>query len=120
MTGRPVESSARSGRRPSRGGWRALLMATAAARPVRQPWTYAQAGTIMGQFVGALKSALPNALLSMDISPWVGTNNNTGSNGSDNGRNWYSNFDMTQFTFINTPEPPTHMWLHRGKHGPTR
>ena len=67
-----------------------------------QPWTYAQAGMIMGQFVSALKSALPNALFSMDISPWVGTNNNTGSNGSDNGRNWYSNFDMTQFTFINT------------------
>jgi hypothetical protein len=67
-----------------------------------QPWTYAQAGQIMGQFVGALKSALPNALFSMDISPWVSTNNNTGSNGSDNGANWYSNFDMTQFTFINT------------------
>jgi hypothetical protein len=67
-----------------------------------QPWTYAQAGQIMGQFVGAMKPALPNALFSMDISPWVGTNNNTGSNGSDNGLNWYSNFDMSQFTFINT------------------
>ncbi len=67
-----------------------------------QPWTYAQAGQIMGQFVGAMKASLPNALFSMDISPWVGTNNNTGSNGSDNGANWYSNFDMTQFTFINT------------------
>ena len=67
-----------------------------------QPWTYAQAGQIMGQFVGAMKPTLPNALFSMDISPWVGTNNNTGSNGSDNGANWYSNFDMTQFTFVNT------------------
>ncbi len=67
-----------------------------------KPWTYAQAGQIMGQFVGAMKASLPNALFSMDISPWVGTNNNTGSNGSDNGANWYSNFDMTQFTFINT------------------
>jgi hypothetical protein len=67
-----------------------------------QPWTYAQAGQIMGQFVGAMKASLPNALFSMDISPWVGTNNNTGSNGSDNGANWYSFFDMTQFTFINT------------------
>ncbi len=67
-----------------------------------QPWTYAQAGQIMGQFVGAMKASLPNALFSMDISPWVGTNNNTGSNGSDNGANWYSFFDMTQFTFVNT------------------
>jgi len=67
-----------------------------------QPWTYAQAGQYMGQFVAALKSSLPNALFSIDISPWVSTNNNTGSNGSDNGANWYSFFDMTQFTFINT------------------
>ncbi len=67
-----------------------------------QPWTYAQAGQIMGQFVGAMKASLPNALFSMDISPWVGTNDNTGSNGSDNGANWYSFFDMTQFTFVNT------------------
>jgi hypothetical protein len=67
-----------------------------------QPWTFAQAGQIMGQFVAAMKPSLPNAVFSMDISPWVGTNNKTGSDGSDNGKNWYSNFDMTQFTFINT------------------
>jgi len=66
------------------------------------PWTFQQAGQIMGQFVAAIKQYLPNAAFSMDISPWVGTNNNTGSDGSDNGKNWYSNFDMTQFTFINT------------------
>ncbi|HLK91773.1 MAG TPA: hypothetical protein VKZ18_17920 [Polyangia bacterium] len=66
------------------------------------PWTFAQAGQIMGQFVAAMKQYLPNAAFSMDISPWVGTNNNTGSDGSDNGKNWYSNFDLTQFTFINT------------------
>jgi hypothetical protein len=67
-----------------------------------QPWTFAQAGQIMSQFVNAMKPYLPNALFSMDISPWVGTNNNTGSNGSDNGKNWYSFFDMSLFTFINT------------------
>jgi hypothetical protein len=66
------------------------------------PWTFAQAGQIMSQFVAAIKTYLPNAAFSMDISPWVGTNNNTGGDGSDNGKNWYSYFDMSQFTFINT------------------
>jgi hypothetical protein len=66
------------------------------------PWTFAQAAQLMSQFVAAMKTYLPNAAFSMDISPWVGTNNNTGSDGSDNGKNWYSYFDMSQFTFINT------------------
>jgi hypothetical protein len=67
-----------------------------------QPWTFAQAGQIMSQFVAAVKQYLPNAAFSMDISPWVGTNNNTGGDGSDNGKNWYSYFDLSLFTFINT------------------
>jgi hypothetical protein len=58
--------------------------------------TEAQAGTIMGQFVDAVKQYLPNAYFSLDISPWVGTN------GSDNGKEWYSHFDLTKFSFINT------------------
>ncbi|HVT10594.1 MAG TPA: hypothetical protein VHO67_24205, partial [Polyangia bacterium] len=66
------------------------------------PWTYQQAGQIMSQFVNAMKPYLPNAAFSMDISPWVGTSNNTGGDGSDNGKNWYSYFDMSLFTFINT------------------
>jgi hypothetical protein len=57
-----------------------------------QPWTAAQAGTNMTALVNALKSSLPNAVFSMDISPWI----------SNNGANWYPNFDMTLFTFINT------------------
>jgi hypothetical protein len=57
-----------------------------------QPWTAAQAGTNMTAIVTALKSSLPNAVFSMDISPWV----------PNNGANWYTNFDMTLFTFINT------------------
>jgi hypothetical protein len=61
-----------------------------------QPWTPAQSGQIMGQFVNAMKKNLPNAIFSLDISPWVG------GNGGDNGRAWYANFDMTLFTFINT------------------
>jgi hypothetical protein len=62
-----------------------------------QPWTGAQAGKIMSQFVSAIKKHLPNAVFSMDISPWVAPND-----GEDNGKQWYANFDMTQFTFINT------------------
>ncbi len=50
----------------------------------------------MGQFVDAVRQYLPNAYFSLDISPWVGTN------GSDNGKDWYSDFDMTKFSFINT------------------
>jgi hypothetical protein len=66
------------------------------------PWTFAKAGEIMSQLVNAVKTYLPNAAFSMDISPWVGTNDNTGGDGSDNGKNWYSNFDMGLFTFIST------------------
>lgn len=62
-----------------------------------QPWSPALAGQIMSQFVGALKKHLPNAIFSMDISPWVAPNN-----GSDHGASWFANFDMSLFTFINT------------------
>lgn len=62
-----------------------------------QPWSAADAGKIMGQFVNAIKKHLPNAVFSMDISPWVAPDN-----GSDNGKQWYSNFDMSLFTFVNT------------------
>ena len=34
---------------------------------------------------------------SIDVSPWVPPNN-----GSDNGASWFSNFDMSLFTFVNT------------------
>ncbi|HEY4104337.1 MAG TPA: hypothetical protein VGM44_10615 [Polyangiaceae bacterium] len=61
-----------------------------------QAWTPQQAGQMMGQLVAALKTSLPNAVFSIDVSPWVG------SNGTDNGKAWYANFDMTQFTFVNT------------------
>lgn len=61
------------------------------------PWTAAEAGQIMSQFVAALKSSLPNARFSLDVSPWVPPNN-----GSDNGASWFSNFDMSLFTFVNT------------------
>ncbi|MFZ5892032.1 MAG: hypothetical protein ACOY0T_13330 [Myxococcota bacterium] len=61
-----------------------------------QPWSASQAGQIMSQLVAALKTSLPNARFSIDASPWVG------SNGSDNGAAWFSNFNMSLFTFVNT------------------
>ncbi len=61
------------------------------------PWTPAEAGQMMTEFVDALKSSLPNARFSIDASPWVAPNN-----GSDHGASWYSNFDMSLFTFVNT------------------
>ena len=60
-------------------------------------WTPARAGQIMTQFVTAIRKHLPNAVFSMDVSPWVPPNN-----GEDNGRQWFSNFDMSLFTFIHT------------------
>jgi hypothetical protein len=61
------------------------------------PFTGTEAGQMLGQIVQALKSALPNALFSIDASPWVAPNN-----GSDNGKQWYSNFDLSLFSFVNT------------------
>jgi hypothetical protein len=60
------------------------------------PWTAAQAGSRMTELVNALKASLPNARFSIDVSPWVG------SNGTDNGKAWFANFDMSLFTFVNT------------------
>jgi hypothetical protein len=60
------------------------------------PWTAAQAGAKMTELVNALKTSLPNAYFSLDVSPWVG------SNGSDNGKAWYANFNLSLFTFVNT------------------
>jgi len=62
-----------------------------------QPWTAAQAGTRMTELVNALKTNLPNARFSMDVSPWVAP-----GNGSDHGAQWFSNFDMSLFSFVNT------------------
>lgn len=62
-----------------------------------QPWTSAQAGQMLGQIVVALKSSLPNARFSIDASPWVAP-----TNGMDNGKAWYANFDLSLFTFVNT------------------
>ena len=60
------------------------------------PLTKQEAGMIMGQYVSAMQKHLPNAYFSIDISPWVD------DNGATNGKAWYSNFDLSKFTFANT------------------
>jgi hypothetical protein len=60
------------------------------------PMSKAEAGMILGQYVAALKQSLPNAYFSIDISPWVD------DNGATNGKDWYSHFDLSQFTYVNT------------------
>jgi hypothetical protein len=56
------------------------------------PLTGAEAANYMSQMIAAVKQYLPNAVFSMDISPWE----------PSNGCSWYSNFDMTEFTFTAT------------------
>ena len=58
--------------------------------------TQAEAGQLMAEIVSTVRSAMPNAIFSMDVSPWVG------QNGKDNGAQWFGNFTMSDFTFINT------------------
>lgn len=60
------------------------------------PMSKTEAADIIEQYVGAIKESLPNAFFSLDISPWVD------DNGATNGRDWYSQFDLSLFTFINT------------------
>jgi hypothetical protein len=58
--------------------------------------TREETADIMKQYVLAIKESLPNARFSMDISPWVD------DNGATNGQAWYSLFDLSLFTFVNT------------------
>ena len=60
------------------------------------PMTKEEAAKIIGQYVDAIRSSLPNAYFSIDVSPWVD------DNGSTNGQDWYSHFDLSKFTFANT------------------
>ena len=56
------------------------------------PFSGAEAASYMSQMIAAVKQILPNAVFSMDVSPWE----------PNNGCDWYSFFDMSQFTFVNT------------------
>jgi hypothetical protein len=57
-----------------------------------QAYTFAEAGQIMARLVATVKKNLPNAVFSMDISPWI----------PDNGAAWYSKFTLSDFSFVNT------------------
>ena len=54
--------------------------------------TATEAGDIMARLVATVRQSLPNAIFSLDISPWI----------PNNGRDWYSHFKMDDFSFINT------------------
>jgi hypothetical protein len=55
------------------------------------PLSFADAGNFMKELVAKVRESLPNAVFSMDISPWV----------SDPSK-WYGAFKMDDFTYINT------------------
>lgn len=55
------------------------------------PLTITEAGAFMGEMVATIKKNLPNAVFSLDISPWIA-----------NPTAWYAAFDMGAFTYINT------------------
>jgi len=56
-----------------------------------QSLTAAEAGALMHEIVTAVKAILPNAVFSLDISPWI-----------SNPTQWYGAFTMSDFTFMNT------------------
>jgi hypothetical protein len=56
------------------------------------PLSGAEAANYMSQMIATVKQSLPNAVFSMDTSPWM----------PSNGCGWYPFFNMGQFTFINT------------------
>jgi hypothetical protein len=57
-----------------------------------QALTAKEAGDFMTQMVTTVKQNLPNAVFSLDVSPWM----------PNNGRDWYSSFNLADFTFIHT------------------
>ncbi len=49
------------------------------------------AGALMHEIIAKIKSTLPNAVISMDISPWV-----------PNQSSWFDKFQMDDFAYMNT------------------
>jgi hypothetical protein len=64
------------------------------------PLTGAEAANYMSQMIATVKQYLPNAVFSMDISPWEPNNGCAGNPASNLG--WYPFFNMSEFTFIST------------------
>jgi hypothetical protein len=65
------------------------------------PLSGAEAANYMSQMIATVKKYLPNAVFSMDTSPWM-TNNGCAGTNTTTDPGWYSFFDMSQFTFVNT------------------
>lgn len=55
------------------------------------PLTFTEAGAYMGELVATVKKHLPNAVFSLDISPWIA-----------NPAQWYGAFRMGDFAYMNT------------------
>jgi hypothetical protein len=55
------------------------------------PLTFAEAGALMDEILATVKKSLPNAIFSLDISPWIA-----------NPTAWYGAFKMDAFAYINT------------------
>ncbi|MEO6095279.1 MAG: hypothetical protein ABIW76_06275 [Fibrobacteria bacterium] len=55
------------------------------------PLSYPEAGNMMKDIVAKVRESLPNAVFSLDISPWI-----------PDAAKWYAAFKMDDFTYINT------------------
>ena len=64
---------------------------------MQQPLSQAEAGSLMTEMVARVKAALPNAVVSMDISPWMG-----GSNWSSAQTVWWNALPKSAFSYRNT------------------
>lgn len=55
------------------------------------PLSFQEAGALMGELVAIVRKHLPNAVFSMDISPWI-----------PNAATWFGAFKMADFAYMNT------------------
>lgn len=62
-----------------------------------QPLSQAEAGALMTDMVGKIKAALPNAVISLDISPWMG-----GSNWQSAQTAWLNAMPKSAFSYRHT------------------
>lgn len=62
-----------------------------------QPLSQAEAGTLMSEMVSRVKAALPNARISLDISPWMG-----GSNWQSAQTAWLNAMPKSAFSYRHT------------------
>lgn len=59
------------------------------AKGNKNPLSFADAGKLIGEIADAIKSAMPNALISMDISPWAP-------------ENWFTALPLSKFSYMHT------------------